>query len=438
LIFLYNLSIRLYILLIRIASLWNKKAELWLEGRKDLFGRLKKKISPDDRIIWVHCSSAGEFEQGKPIIEKLKLEYPSHRVLVSFFSPSGYEIAGKYPLADVITYLPADTKGNAKRFLEIVKPELVIFVKYEFWFHHLSEAAYRHIPVLLASAVFREDQMFFRSYGRFYRQILFLFRHIFAQDSYSLSLLNKYGITHASIGGDTRFDRVNFLAGQPIDLPVISHFVNGEKTIVAGSTWPQDENLIADAFGKLKAYKLILAPHEISPGHIDTLQNSFPGSIKYSQVKEIFEEEKTFKGIWSHINKEEKEALIQKLRAAQVLIIDNVGMLSRLYFFSTFCYIGGGFSKDGIHNVLEPAAFGKPVLFGPNFNKYREAKELIERGAAHSVGTADEFKEIVNRLDPGKEPGSVAGEKAKEYVLENGGASQKLVDFIQENRLLTN
>ena len=437
-IFLYNLSIRLYILLIRMASLWNKKAESWLKGRKNLFARLSGKISPNDRIIWVHCSSAGEFEQGKPIIEKLKEKYPSHKILVSFYSPSGYEIAGKYALADWITYLPADTKSNAKKFLEIVKPELVIFVKYEFWYHHLSEAAFRHVPVLLASAVFREDQMFFRSYGRFYRQILFLFRHIFVQDKTSLSLLNKSGITHSSIGGDTRFDRVNFLAGQSIDLPVISHFVNEKKTIVAGSTWPQDENLIADAYSELKEYKLIIAPHEISPGHIESLQNSFAGAIKYSQVKAIFEEEKSFKGIWSHINKEEKEALLQKLQAAHILIIDNVGMLSRLYYYSTLCYIGGGFSNDGIHNVLEPAAFGKPVIFGPNFNKYREAKELIERGAAHSIGTADEFIDIVNRMDPGKEPGSVAGKKAKDYVSDNGGASQKLVNFIQENRLLTN
>ena len=432
-IFLYNLSIRLYILLIRIASLWNKKADLWLKGRTDLFASLKKHISPGDRFIWVHCSSAGEFEQGKPIIEKLKLEYPSYRILVSFFSPSGYEIAGKYPLADVITYLPADTKSNAKKFLDLVKPELVIFVKYEFWFHHLSESAYRHIPVLLASAVFRENQMFFKSYGKFYRQILFLFRHIFVQDKASLSLLNQYNIRHASIGGDTRFDRVIYLAGHVLDLPVISHFVNGEKTIVAGSTWPQDENLIAHAFGKLNGYKLILAPHEISPSHIEAIQNNFPGALKYSQVKEIFEEEKTFKGIWSHINKEEREALLQKLKAASILIIDNVGMLSRLYYFSTISYIGGGFSKDGIHNVLEPAAFGKPVIFGPNFHKYREAKELIERGAAHSISTDHEFHDIVNRL----ETGDVAGNRAKEYVVENGGASQKLVDFIQENRLLT-
>jgi 3-deoxy-D-manno-octulosonic-acid transferase len=279
--------------------------------------------------------------------------------------------------------------------------------------------------------------MFFRSYGKFYRQILFLFRHIFVQDNSSLSLLKKYGITHSSIGGDTRFDRVNFLAGQPIDLPVISHFVNEEKTIVAGSTWPQDETLIAGAFRELRGYKLILAPHEISPGHIESLQNSFPGAIKYSQVRENFEEEKTFKGIWSHINIEEKEALLQKLGAAKILIIDNVGMLSRLYYYSAICYIGGGFSKDGIHNVLEPAAFGKPVIFGPNFSKYREAKELIERGAAYSISTPDEFKELMNRVDPENELNAVAGRKAKEYVLENGGASQKLVDFIQENRLLT-
>ena len=364
----------------------------------------------------MHCSSAGEFEQGKPVIEGLKKEYPGHKVLVSFFSPSGFRVAQHYQFADYIFYLPLDTRKNAERFLKAVRPELVIFVKYEFWYHHLSAIAFHHVPLLLISATFRQEQIFFKSYGKFFRQILFLFRHIFVQDKSSFELLKAHGIAHTSIGGDTRFDRVEEIANAFEPIPPIDKFLAGASCIVAGSTWQEDEEIIREYWltSKLDNLKLIIAPHEIHQQHINQIKRLFPQALFYSGLAN---------------NNDVK---------ATVLIIDNVGMLSRLYQYASFTFIGGGFTKDGIHNILEAAVWGKPVIFGPNYKKYREASELIEAGGGFSVNNAEELKKLAKKIFADEQYLQAVSSKAKSYVIENTGATQKILQTIQEKRLLTN
>lgn len=411
---LYNIFIGLYRILISIVALWNKKAQEWANGQKDIFTQLEQRIHPSDQVIWMHCASAGEFEQGKPVLEALKAQYPHYKILVTFFSPSGYQSGIKYKGADLISYLPLDTAGNAEKFLRLVNPQLVIFVKYEYWYHHLKGVADRNIPLLLVSSIFRKSQVFFKSYGNFYREILKLYRWIFVQDEESVQLLRSIGITHCSIGGDTRFDRVSAIVRNFTELDLIRRFVEQAKVLVAGSTWPNDEQRIADFH---KSYsgdlKLIIAPHEINKGHIDHLYSLFPDAVAYSGLQT--REPGTFK----------------------VLIIDNVGMLSRLYYYATVTYIGGGFNKSGIHNTLEAAVWGKPVLFGPNYQKFREARDLVASGAGFSITTSAELTQRATTLLQDAALLQQASLSARQYVEENKGATAKITGYIQENRLLT-
>ena len=433
----YNFFIRLYAFGIRIAASWNPKAKEWIDGRKNLFQELDEKIHPDDKIIWFHCASAGEFEQGKPVIEELKKIYPLHKILVSFFSPSGYNAAKKYSYADIITYLPSDTKKNAKRFIELIRPELVVFVKYEYWYHHLSEAAFHHIPLIMASAIFRKDQLFFKWYGKFYRQMLFLFRKIFVQDEGSLQLLKANNIHHSSVSGDTRFDRVKKIADDFSEVPLLKEFAGESKVIVAGSTWEQDEMILA-SYAKNHPVKIVIAPHEIKKDHILQLQKLFPDCVRYSEVKNLFSHGEVLAiSIWNSINEQQGKDLQKKLASSKTLIIDSMGMLSKLYYYATVTYVGGGF-KTGIHNTLEAVVYGKPVLFGPKYQKFKEAKDLIEEGAAFSITNTEELEIKMDHLLNDPEQLSKAGNAAKNYVEENTGATQKIIQFIQENRLLTN
>lgn len=357
----------------------------------------------------MHAASTGEFEQGKPILEALKKSYPKHKILVSFFSPSGYFAAKNTTAADVITYLPLDTAKNAKRFLQLAQPDLVIFVKYDFWFHFLAAVNKSNIPLILISAVFRKRQVFFKWYGGFYRKMMFFFNHIFAQDAASVSLLQKIGVAHASTAGDTRFDRVVEIAQQAGKLPAVEKFIAGKPTVVAGSTWPADEICLSN----LTNCKLIIAPHEITETHLKQIEKQFTGTIRYSQ-------------------------LYEGGSPAGVLIIDNIGMLSRLYQYAAIAYVGGGFTKDGIHNILEAAVYGKPIIFGPNYKKYREARELIAAGGAFSFPGNAAFQEKVNDL--WKHPLQLqnAGRAAATYVQENTGATNIIMRYLQEKRLLTN
>jgi 3-deoxy-D-manno-octulosonic-acid transferase len=389
----------------------------------------------------MHCSSAGEFEQGKPIVEALKAEYPHYKILVSFFSPSGYAVAQHYVYADYVTYLPLDTRKNAERFLKTVRPELAIFVKYEFWYHHLHAGAFRHLPLLLVSAVFRKDQIFFKGHGRFFRQMLMFFRHIFVQDEASLQLLKTAGITASSVSGDTRFDRVKEVRSGFREVEFIRDFVADKKVIVAGSTWEADESLLAQYTSKHAEVKLIIAPHEISATHLARLQSLFGDVYLYSlttQQHSIFPLPNSTGSGGVEINKDDTADLHQSfLQKAQVLIIDSVGLLSRLYNYADVTYVGGGFSKDGIHNILEAAVWGKPVIFGPNYKKYREAAELIAADCGFSTANANDLNSLLDRLFSDQQYLRITGAKAEKYVEENTGATEKLLQAIQEKRLLT-
>lgn len=415
---LYDGFIQAYRLAVKLAAVGNTKAAAWVNGRKEVAEQLQKSIAPTDDVIWMHCSSAGEFEQGKPVIEALKAAHPQKKILVTFFSPSGYAAARNYPYADILTYLPLDTKKEAERFYRLVRPSLVIFVKYEFWYHHLATAAFHHVPILLISAVFRKDQLFFRRYGGFYRQMLFLFRHIFLQDKASFDRLQTEGISHCSIAGDTRFDRVVKIAESVSDIPLITEFSAGKKLIVAGSTWPGDEHVLARYLQQNRDVKLVLVPHEINAGHISQVQSLFDGALLYSALEKGSEQ-------------------FAAGSNSQTLIIDCVGLLSQLYRYATVTYVGGGFTKDGIHNILEAAVWGKPVLFGPNFEKYREGREMIAAGGAFSFRDGGDFKKIADDLLTNENHLQKTGLAAKRYIAENTGATGTILHFIQEKRLLT-
>ena len=405
----YNLFIALYYAVLRLLSFRNTKAKEWIRGRKNWRLLLQEGIGKHSKWVWVHCASAGEFEQGKPVIELLKRHYPDYKVIITFFSPSGYGAGKKYKLADHIAYIPLDTESNAKDFLDIVNPELVIFVKYDYWYHFLKATAKRRIPLLLVAAIFRTQQPFFQWYGSLHREMLTFFTHLFVQDQESTSLLSTIGIKHCTVSGDTRFDRVAEITSHFTSLPLIQEFVGSHRVLVAGSTWPDDERLIRAAQSMLPGLKIIIAPHEIHKGHIDSIQAIFPDAVTYSQA--------------------EKVSLADK----NILIIDNVGMLSRLYHYATITYIGGGFNKSGIHNTLEAAVWGKPVFFGPNFQKFKEAKELVQQKAAYSIKESNELAEQINILLNNQILLQQASDSARNYVLKNVGATNLIHQFIRQN-----
>jgi 3-deoxy-D-manno-octulosonic-acid transferase len=399
---------------IRIASVRNEKAKAWIAGRRDLFYHLEKQISPGDKVIWMHCASAGELEQGKSLAEALKSAYPGYKLLISFFSPSGFTAGKNYKAADLVCYLPLDTEGNAQKFLDIVHPSLAVFIKYEYWYNHLNEAAERKIPLLLVSAIFRKDQAFFKWYGRFFRKILGFFSWIFVQDHDSLERLKSIELSNAVVSGDTRFDRVLKIREKSESLPLIEKFIGNDVCFVAGSTWKEDEELFTDLAIR-DLFKMIIAPHEISDGTISRLKQNFPGCILYSELMH-------------HPTPGADK---------KILIIDNYGMLSRLYRYATISFIGGGFNKSGIHNTLEAAAWGKPVIFGPNYYKFREARELVINGGGFSVGGKTEFEQVIKKLSSDLTERNKAGEIAKKFVEANAGATKLIMDHIQRNRLLT-
>lgn len=374
-VFLYNLGIRLYQFLVAVASIFNNKAKLFRNGRKGWEQRLRESIKKDDRIVWFHCASLGEFEQGRPVIEAFRVKYPDMKILLTFFSPSGFEIRKNYTGADYIFYLPLDTYWNSKKFVDIVNPAATIFVKYEFWFHYLNQLKKRNIPTYIISAIFRKDQVFFKSYGGWYRKFLFNFQHLFVQNESSKELLSTIGVNNVSVAGDTRFDRVVANARAAKVIPLIEKFAANSKVLVAGSTWPKDEDLIAEYFNSNPHnLKLIIAPHEVHNLNIEKLREKFGVKpLRYTQPNELDPSE------------------------AQVLIIDTIGILSSVYRYGTVAYIGGGFGV-GIHNTLEAAVFGVPVLFGPNYHRFQEAVELIEIGVAQSVSNPDQLAKALNPL----------------------------------------
>ncbi|MDB5146501.1 MAG: 3-deoxy-D-manno-octulosonic acid transferase [Mucilaginibacter sp.] len=413
---LYNIGIKLYSLFIRFASLFNNKAKLWVSGRKNIvFVRIESSI-------WFHFASLGEFEQGRPILEAMRNLHPGKKVVVTFFSPSGYEIRKNTPLADYVYYLPLDTAKNARGFINTINPEMVIFTKYEYWYHFFNEARKRNIPLYIVSGIFRPGQVFFKWYGGFNRKILSLVSHFFLQDEASKQLLQGIGITNTSVSGDTRFDRVWTNAQNPKVLPLIDEFKNGHKLFIAGSTWPQDETLLAKLVNQYPDWKFIFAPHEIPEEKINGLISLLPEgkAITFSQLKSEAEGLKS----GDFIN----QSLTSNL---QSLIINNIGMLSSLYAYADIAYIGGGFGV-GIHNTLEAAAFGLPVIFGPNYQKFNEAKELIALKAGFSISNETELKGIVETLVNDEAFYSVTSKKVLNYVKENVGATEMIMKYIDQ------
>lgn len=412
----YRFSIQLFGLGIQIVSLWNNKAKLWIHGRKQWQQTLQQKISSHTSNIWIHCASLGEFEQARPIIEAIKQKYPNTKIVLTFFSPSGYEVQKNYANADIVMYLPLDTSANAKKFIQIIQPRLVIFIKYEFWYEYLNTLHQQKIPTLLVSALFQKRHIFFKWYGYFFRKMLKMFNHFFVQNETSQKLLHSIHINNVSVSGDTRFDRVANIASKNIDLPIIEKFCNNRNIIVCGSTWPEDEAIITKAIAKIPELAWIIAPHELKPFKLGKLQEIFPNSALYSTL---------LKNI--SINSS----------AYNYLIIDNVGLLSNIYYYATIVYIGGGFGKAGIHNILEPAAHNKPIIFGPIYYQFAEAEEMLKIQAAITIKNENDFIETVQHLLNNKSNCKNIGEKARSYVQNHIGATAKILNYIEEKNLLS-
>jgi 3-deoxy-D-manno-octulosonic-acid transferase len=363
----------------------------------------------------MHCASLGEFEQGRPIIEQIKKDYPSYKMLLTFFSPSGYEVRKNYSGADGIFYLPLDGKKNANKFIEIVNPSLVIWVKYEYWYYYLTALQQKNIPTVLVSAIFRESQPFFKWYGGLWKKILQSFDKIFVQNEYSISLLKSIEMhENAVLAGDTRFDRVIAIAENKCPLPYeLIQFCKNKKVIVAGSTWEEDEEELVHYARTHEHIKFIIAPHEIDEERLSDIKIMFKNAIYFSEF-------------------------VKENANAQVIIIDNIGMLSSLYDLADVAYIGGGFNDAGIHNILEAAVYGKPIVFGPVYEKFSEANDLVDRGGAFSIENALELETLLDKLLSGNELLKNTSEISKKYVYEKQGATNIIVNYLYKKRLLTN
>ncbi|MFZ6051654.1 3-deoxy-D-manno-octulosonic acid transferase [Halocola ammonii] len=409
---LYNLSVGSYANFIRLSSPLNRKAFKWTLGRRGLFKKLEESKVADHQVVWVHCASLGEFEQARPIIERIKKEYPDERILLTFFSPSGYEIRKDYENADFIFYLPEDTRLKAKKFLDLVKPKAAVFVKYEFWPNYMLELQHRNIPLISVSTILRPEQRFFKWYGGWFRQTLRAVNHFFVQNQTTADLLSDIGLDNSTVTGDTRFDRVAQVAQNIRPVPMVELFAENSLVIIAGSSWPQEEAALARFLKTSDSrVKLIIAPHEIHEGHIRDIEAQFDESIRFSR------------------------ATLDQVGQSRVLIIDNMGMLSQLYQYGKIAVVGGGFGK-GIHNILEAATFGMPVLFGPNFDKFQEAKDLIKLGAARSVKSPEGIVHALKKLVQNSTEREKMGEISGNYVLRHKGATEKIVAYLSDNQIV--
>ena len=425
-ILLYNLFLWLYQVGIRIVSPGNKKAAAWINGRRGIFKTIRQAKIKGDQRVWMHCASLGEFEQGRPVVEALKKKYPGITVVISFFSPSGYEVQKNYSGADHIFYLPMDSPVNAKRFLDLINPNLVLWIKYDYWYYYLRELRKRKIPVLLVSPIFRSEQPFFRWYGNIHRLMLDSFHAFFVQNEQSRQLLETLGISHSVfVNGDTRFDRVIDIAEAFEPLPLIAGFCGNYPVIVAGSTWEEDEEEL-DHYAKTHPdIRFIIAPHEIEEEHLQDMEALFKNTIRHSVLEKQYQQINT--------NGQRAQAIAQP----NVLIIDNIGMLARLYYYAHICYVGGGFGDDGVHNTLEAAVYGKPVITGPVIEKYFEVMELADAGGVIIIDNALEAESVFRRLFEHPDEYAFHCKAAKEYVYSRRGATERIVRYIQENRLLT-
>jgi len=406
----YTGLIALYSAIAGAASPFSAKARRWVRGRRGWRERLSSFSRGEGKVAWVHCASLGEFEQGRPVIEKIRRDHPDWKVVVTFFSPSGYEIRKDYRGADMVMYLPTDLPANVRFFLDHIKPDLALFVKYEFWYNYLSELKRRNIPTYLVSGIFRPDQYFFRWYGSFARGVFQVFNRIFLQDEQSGRLLESIGYHRYSVTGDTRFDRVSQIAAAAKDLPVIEKFRGKESLFVAGSSWDEDEEIIVRYINSNSgAMKWVIAPHEIDEAHLCRIEKRLtPESVRYSRY-------------------------VEGAKSCRVMIIDNIGMLSSVYRYASIAAVGGGFGR-GIHNILEPACWGIPVLFGPHHLKFREAVQLKERGGAVSFDNFETFTSVVEKYLSDPVALEAAGNASAIYISENKGSTDKVYKEIFENQ----
>jgi len=413
---LYSCFLQLYIMGIRIAALFNPKARLFLLGRIGLMGKIQQRMQGDGRPrLWMHCSSLGEFEQGRPVLEALRRQYPGYAIIVTFFSPSGYVVRRNYDGADYVFYLPRDSARNARRLMDLFRPSLAIFVKYDLWYYYLRQLKRLNTPVILISAIFRPKQGYFKWYGAIQRRMLKLLTHIFVQDEASVILLKNIGVTHVSLSGDTRFDRVLEAAGKSAVLDKMERLTASYKLLIAGSSWPEDEKLLFACLDQLpKDWKLVLVPHEIHESHIRDIENLFNhNTIRWSQ--------------WSD----------EQLFFERVLIVDTMGLLLKLYRYGRIAWIGGGLTANGVHNVLEPAVYGLPCAYGPVYEKYIEAVALIEEGGAVACADAAAFSRQL-QLWIGNEPAyNAASFAAAEMVRTHAGATEQIINYLTAKNLVS-
>ncbi len=396
---LYNIGISLYSQLIRLAAIKLPKAKLWYDGRDGLFESMQRAIDPKDRVIWVHVASLGEFEQGRPLIERFKETHPEYKILLTFFSPSGYEVRKNYSGADYIFYLPIDTTSNARRFLDIAHPEIAIFVKYEFWLNLLFELRRRGVKSYIISAIFRKKSIFFKSYGYLWRRALESFDMMFVQDNNSKTLLASLGFDNVVVAGDTRFDRVAAIAKAAKAIPQIERFKGDSRCFIAGSTWSADEEVLKSLVEQNRDIKFVIAPHEVDESRVKAIEEIFGGcAVRFTTATE------------------------EQLSSAQVLILDTIGLLSSCYQYGEFAYIGGGFGV-GIHNTLEAATFAIPIAFGPNYKKFKEATDMVSLGACCSISNTEELSTWFSPLLNDEDLYTKKCRAAREYTSNKCGAT---------------
>ena len=400
---LYNFCVAVYARLIALASLWNPKAKLWTTGRKNVFERMARAISPSDRIVWIHVASLGEFAQGRPLMEQIRKQYPEFKILLTFFSPSGYEVRKDYKGADYIFYMPIDTPRNVGRFLDIAHPEIAVFVKYEFWLNYLRQLKARGTRTYVISSIFRRNSIFFRSYGFLWRQALDAFDRIFVQNEESRELLHGIGFDNVIVAGDTRFDRVAAIAEAVKRIDAIETFKGDAPLFIAGSTWRPDEEILMELIADNPRIKFVIAPHEMDEARINRIMTQTCGrAVRYTHCD------------------------AQSLARSQVLILDTVGILASVYRYASWAYIGGGFGV-GIHNTLEAATFALPIAFGPNYAKFKEARDMVALGAATKVESAEELKRWFAPLRDDSVLRAKVSSTAKDYTVKNQGATSLIM-----------
>ena len=406
--FIYNLIVQTVGFLLNIIVLFSPKMKLFVDGRKEVFTILQNKIAATDKTIWFHAASLGEYEQGLPVIEKIKIKYPNHKIVVTFFSPSGYEVRKNNTVADATVYLPLDTKANAKKFLQAIHPEQVFFIKYEYWPNYLKELKSQNIKTYLISGIFRKNQAFFKGYGGFYRNALKTFDYFFVQNESSKNLLQSIGFHNVKISGDTRFDRVVSILERDNSLDFIEQFKDAKTTIVVGSSWPKDENLLVDYINNApNNVKFIIAPHNIKSEQIQDLKNSI------TKKTILFSEKEN-----------------QKLSEFQVFIIDTIGILTKIYSYADIAYVGGGFGNPGVHNILEPATFGVPIIIGSNYSNFAEAIALVHQEGCISVSNTTEFYETLDNLIFNEDLRHEKGHICATFVQMNKGATEVILKHI--------